>query len=102
MNWNAVAKARKTRPCKRATPSRVFIRPAPKTRAKRKPRAKARGLYGNYTRRGEQRMAMRMYRMLWRAYFLHIYYSSTVPRMEQVTAHCAVPLTLKNKETNNG
>lgn len=67
MNWNAVAKTRKTRPCKRATPSRVFIRLAPKTRAKRKPRAKARGLYGN-VRKDAQRDGMRIYHMLRRVY----------------------------------
>lgn len=102
MNWEALKNTRKTRQNARATPRRVSIRLASKTRAKRKPCAKARDVRLRKT----ITKGMRLYFLTWYKTLEHSPYARDIffsaCRELKMTARIRRNLNTQNKETNNG
>lgn len=94
MNWEALQNTRKTRRNARATPSRIDTRLAPKTRVKRKPRAKPRDVCLRKT----VTKGMRFFFRIWYKTLEHTHYARDL--YFAVCMHR--PCNLKDKETDNG
>lgn len=97
MNWESLQNTRKTRQNARATPRRVSIRLAIETRAKRKPRAKARDVCLRKT----ITKGMRFYFRIWYKTFEHTHYARDIYFAVCMHRPCNLK-DFKDKETNNG